>query len=162
MSSCSLFSFHPKDFWQIQFLCILGCRQSSYPGSSLSRESSLEGVIQWLLKVMEKMSPFTGVWLSLLLSSDSGWCPWHRSYCNSHPCQVAVKDKVSVKVVFCCNRVRDRGGEGEEMQKVIVWTSLSANGLQWKGKSWCSPERSSFSFPQQINLFIHGRKLYLV
>lgn len=70
MSSCSLFSFHPKDFWQIQFLCILGCRQSSYAGSSLSRESCLEGVIQWLFKVMEKMPPFTGCRYCYLVTQD--------------------------------------------------------------------------------------------
>lgn len=124
MSCCSLYFFHPKDFWQIQFLCIFSCRQSSYPGSSLSREGCLEGVIQWLFKVMEKMSAFTGVWLSLLLPSDSGWCLWHQSYCNSHSCQVTVKDRVIVKVVFFCNRVSDHGGEGNEIQVCQQWDCI--------------------------------------
>lgn len=155
MSCCSLCFFHPKVFWQIQFLCIFSCRQSSYPGSYLSREGCLEGVIQWLFKVMEKMSAFTGVWLSLLLPSDSGWCLWPQSYCNSHPCQVTVEDRVRVKMVFCCNRVSDLGGEGNEIQV------CQQMGLYWKGKSWCSQERSSFSFLQHRHHFISGNKLYL-
>lgn len=73
---------------------------------------------------MEKMFPFTDICLLLLLPSDSGWCLWYQSYCISHPCQLAVKDGVRVKVVFCCNRVSVCGRKGEEIQKVTVWTSL--------------------------------------
>lgn len=76
----------------------------------------MEGVTQWLFKVVEKMSPFTGCHYCYLVTQD-GVLDTRAVVTQS---MSGCCHRVRVKVFFCWNRVSDHGEEEEKMQKVIV------------------------------------------
>lgn len=146
--------FHLKDFWQIQFLCIFSCRQCSYPGSSLRRGSCLERVIQWLFKVMEKMSPFTGVCCHYChLATQAGVFDTRVTVTHIHV-RLLSKTGWQSGWFFAVNRVSGRGAEGEEVQKVTHYVNKSVSKWDCSGKEKVDVDKKDpLSFPQQINLF---------
>lgn len=60
-----------------------------------------------------------------------------------------------MKVVFCCNRVSDHGGEGEKIHKVTHYMNKSVSKWDCSGKEKVDVDKKDpLSFPQQINLFL--------